>query len=269
MALIQSIATPNRILIGDTLNYQITIDHNPGDRVEVSSQNFSPYTCLGVSINVKEASTEISYILQGFNPADSYIPTQDILIHTKSASPKHLLVPAYFVEIKSAFSATEDRHLQPTYTLSINVSAWILCTTLFIVLACIAGLVFFLKKRKKTSQIQENTPLKSPLETALEALEILKHQHYISKGLLKEHYIRLTEILKQYFESQYHISLLDQTTNESLKTLKPILEEQQLRRVKYLFTQSDFIKFAKWVPESEEHEELFQKAKDILQKENP
>lgn len=266
MTSVHSFATPNRIAIGDTLTYVVTITHDPLDHIKVTTQNFSPYECLATSVNVQANTTILTYTLQGFNPQEPYIPTQTLTLQTSGSGTKQVLVPPYFIEIKSAFSPTEDRLLQPSYQADFWVSAWLLgLTALGIVLVYLG--YRWLKKRQNppvSPPIQEN--LETPLEKALRALQALQDQKFIEKGLLKEHYIGLTEILKHYFETRYEVSLLDQTTEETLRLLGRFLQDQQCRRIQHVLMESDLIKFAKWTPSLQEHEALFNKVKDILQK---
>ena len=266
MASVQAFATPNRISIGEVLTYVITISHDPLDQVTVITQNFSPYECLATSVNVQGNTTILTYTLQGFNPQEPYIPTQTFTLQTSKAGSQQLVVPPYFIEIKSAFSPTEDRLLQANYQADFWVSTWLLILTALGIVLVYIGYRWLKKRKKAPLPMIDPLPTETPLERALRQLQELQAQKFIDKGWLKEHYIALTEILKHYFEARYEVSLLDQTTEETLRLLRRFLQDQQCRRIQHVLMESDLIKFAKWTPSLQEHEALLDKVKDILHK---
>lgn len=266
MTSVQAFATPNRIAIGDTLTYVVTITHDPLDHIKFTTQNFSPYECLATSVNVQGNTTILTYTLQGFNPHEPYIPTQTLTLETSKSDAKQLLVPPYFIEIKSAFTPTEDRLLQPSYQADFWVSTWLLILTALVFLLVYIGYRWLKKRQNAPLPITDPMPTETPLAMALRQLQELQAHKFIEKGLLKEHYIGLTEILKHYFETRYEVSLLDQTTEETLRLLGRFLQDQQCRRIQHVLMESDLIKFAKWVPSLQEHEALLEKVKDILHK---
>ena len=94
---------------------------------------------------------------------------------------------------------------------------------------------FFIRKFAKNPTTKEEVVVLIPCEIeAQEALQNLKSKAYIEKGLVKNHYVELTEILRHY------------TTDETLALLKDHnLEAKLLEQITDLLVEADLVKFAK------------------------
>jgi hypothetical protein len=93
-------------------------------------------------------------------------------------------------------------------------------------------------------------------EIALAELERLAAQGLVERGRFVEHYVRLTEILRSYFEARYGIPALDMTTHEILEGLRGPLDRSGIRRsieahgaIASLLEDADLVKFAEFTPE--------------------
>lgn len=106
----------------------------------------------------------------------------------------------------------------------------------------------FLKRRKRES----DTPpvIKLPHEIAYEALETLKAKGLPAKGMIKEYYSELSDIVRRYIENRFSIRAPEMTTEEFLFTLRDSgsLTGAQKNLVKEFLTLCDIVKFAKYGP---------------------
>lgn len=91
-----------------------------------------------------------------------------------------------------------------------------------------------------------------PEVIALAALEELRREGLASRGLLKEHYTRLTDILRPYLERRFGFPAADLTTSEIMEAIERRLPADgqpgpasELRRV---LEESDLVKFARARP---------------------
>jgi len=100
----------------------------------------------------------------------------------------------------------------------------------------------------------------------LAQLEELQGKKLIEKSQEKEHYLMLTEIIKQYFSKIFHEKMLELTTQEVLTILEPKIDQQLFRKIKKVFLASDEVKFAKKILTEDEHKEIFEKLKSIIEK---
>lgn len=128
-------------------------------------------------------------------------------------------------------------------------------------------ILYFAYWRKKKTPLPPPPPkpAKSPYQIAMEELEQLAaakpwHQD------VKLYYTQLTDILRQYFEQQFHIAAQEQTTAELLQNIKPVtVLNQQRDKLQAILTLADLAKFAKLQPAPHEHEECLQKAIAVVE----
>jgi hypothetical protein len=122
---------------------------------------------------------------------------------------------------------------------------------------------FSLKKPKQMKFI----PLVPCKEEAINALKALEKEKLYEKGEPKEHYVKLTAILKHYFDRQYAIESMESTSAETLELLSDIDLDSNLRNdISQLLIDSDLIKFAKVIPELNEHKVMISQSFDIVNK---
>ncbi len=82
-------------------------------------------------------------------------------------------------------------------------------------------------------------------EITLEQIENLKSEELWRKGLLKEHFVKFSHILRAYLTGRFGISFLDKTTQQSIILLDSLkLDEKVKNNVLELLKKSDLVKFA-------------------------
>jgi hypothetical protein len=120
-------------------------------------------------------------------------------------------------------------------------------------------LALFLRKRKsKKDQPVVFEEQINPSDWAMDRLYELKAADLIGKGLIKEYYVRLSEILRTYLEMQFGIAALESTTDEMIASLRlQGLSQDLLSKLKALLQLCDLVKFAKASPLYHEHEASF------------
>ena len=110
---------------------------------------------------------------------------------------------------------------------------------------------FLIRKFANKPTVKEELIVQIPCEIeAREALEKLQVKAYVEKGLVKNHYVELTEILRHYFDREFDIDTLESTTDETLTLLKKHkLEPKLLSQITDLLVEADLVKFAKSTPD--------------------
>ncbi len=113
------------------------------------------------------------------------------------------------------------------------------------------GLILFLLwffRRQKATNSEEN--LLSLKEKTLQLILQLEQKRLWEKKELKEHYIGLSFILRQYLSERFGINLLEKTSIEAQLILKQYgLSEKLLTEIGVILNGSDMVKFAKSAPE--------------------
>ncbi|MFB6455689.1 hypothetical protein ACE38W_10495 [Chitinophaga sp. Hz27] len=133
-----------------------------------------------------------------------------------------------------------------------------------LVLILLGIFLYFRTRKKKVPEVF--TPTVSPYDLATQQLKTLREEQLWQKGDVKMYYTRLTDILRTYFEHQFGIAALEQTTEELLQNIKPVTKlNQQRDKLRKLLTIADLAKFAKMQPTAEEHEDSMRNAEEILE----
>ena len=145
----------------------------------------------------------------------------------------------------------------------------------YAVLVVLVGLFIFyrLRKRKKEKVKPILSEVVRPLslkEKTILAIENLEKKQLWKQGLLKEHYVELSFILREYLSKRYTLSLIEKTSYESklLLTQKgiPVLTIDEVGEI---LNQSDMVKFAKSEPEEITVIRLSSVAKKIVEQTSP
>jgi hypothetical protein len=134
-----------------------------------------------------------------------------------------------------------------------------------VALVAIGLIVYFRSRPKKVVPVPVVAAV-PPYEVALQQLQQLKSEKVWQQGDIKQYYTRLTDILRNYFEQQFNIPALEQTSEELLQHIKPVtILNQQRDKLRSLLSLADLAKFAKLMPSPEEHEGAMQHAQEIVE----
>ncbi|WP_343305050.1 hypothetical protein AAHN97_26265 [Chitinophaga niabensis] len=131
--------------------------------------------------------------------------------------------------------------------------------------AIVLYFVFWHKKRKPAVAAPPAKPAKAPYQLAMEQLQLLEKEKPWNSDV-KLYYTQLTDILRQYFEQQFHIAALEQTSAELMQNIKPVtVLNQQRDKLQSILTLADLAKFAKLQPSPQEHEDCLRKAIAVVE----
>ena len=126
-------------------------------------------------------------------------------------------------------------------------------------------MAFIYYKKKSQSKKEETMVLKSPDEIAIEALEALFDTNLIQKGMVKEYYIRISDILRRYIEAKFKVVALDKTTWELYQEMRlKRINRAHSDKIRDFLEDCDLVKFAKYVPAQNEIDDIYNKAKEIV-----
>jgi hypothetical protein len=138
---------------------------------------------------------------------------------------------------------------------------------LFIVLilaALIIALSVYFKKKKGIKTKPDMHP-RLPEEIARDGLKALLEMRLAEKGLIKEYYIRLSDIIRGYIEDRYRIFAMDRTTWELYYEMKSNkIERSHIDKINDFLEDCDMVKFAKYRPTEKEIGDIYEKAEEII-----
>jgi len=145
-----------------------------------------------------------------------------------------------------------------------NVYQIIIAVALLVIVILI---IYYVRKRLKNKPIEiipEQPKLPAHI-IALERLDKLKNEKLWQEGKIKQYYILIAEIVREYIENRYKIQALEQTTDEIILALRSVaIDEESKNKLKQLLVLSDLVKFAKEHPLPAENELSLSNAYDFV-----
>ncbi|MBE0539567.1 MAG: hypothetical protein IH620_07630, partial [Ignavibacterium sp.] len=133
----------------------------------------------------------------------------------------------------------------------------------------IAGYFIYKKYFKNKPQpVIKSKVEKIPLhKLTLSKLEKLEKEELWQKGFVKDYHSRITEIIRDYFEKQFNLPALEQTTTDLLKLLSRHPSGIKVLDITSKFlNNADLVKFAKFIPLEDVNLEMMTQAKEIVTK---
>ena len=134
-------------------------------------------------------------------------------------------------------------------------------------------LITYLKKRFGNEEIQAtpSEPLRPAEEVALEKLDRIREEKIWQAGRVKEYYTCLTDVVREYIARRFDVSSVEQTSNETLQAMRPLLKEQKelYEQLRKMLTTADLVKFAKWTTTPDENEKSLSDAYAFVKETTP
>ncbi|MFI3261855.1 MAG: hypothetical protein R3Y26_02980 [Rikenellaceae bacterium] len=123
-----------------------------------------------------------------------------------------------------------------------------------LILIIILAIAYYFYKRRKGS-IFSAKPQEPPHITAIKELEKLHDKKLWQNEKHKLYYSCLTDILRQYIDGRYDVNAMEMTSDEILADLKSLVEQKhEYDKLSDLLKMADLVKFAKFIPETDENE---------------
>ncbi len=121
------------------------------------------------------------------------------------------------------------------------------------------------KNRKSVKVVVKKAPEIPPHELAYKELSALEEKKLWQKGMIKEYYTEVTEIVRRYIERRYDIRAMEMTSSEILNSLINIRHDEKIQEILKMFLNlADFVKFAKFQPNSIENEDELRRAFNFI-----
>jgi hypothetical protein len=147
-------------------------------------------------------------------------------------------------------------------------SRWILIAVIALTVISIIAIYLLLKRKRKVvvKPIQLNGN-QTPIEWALSELAELQKEDLPGRGLVKQYYLQLTNICRQFFAQQLQQKALYQTSDEWMVNLQSLAIDQDTKTEFFQFVRlADTVKFAKYLPSPSAHHQSMKISKEMLLK---
>ena len=206
------------------------------------------------------------YGLEPLNEGEAKIDSFIIKV-TENGETRDIDTPELMLDIKPGEDLGEglaEDELELMAVRSPWQKGWILWSAGGVVALVIASLLVWRLRRREKAVAEVR---KSPLETALAALEQLEKDDLVAKGELKEYYGRVSSILREYVEGRYGLQAPERTTEEFMEDLRRdsgTLSKEQKSLLEKFLMHCDLVKFAKFEPSVDEVRATFESCKDFV-----
>ena len=264
------------IRIGEQFKYQISVD-DTANVIIPKLENLKGIEIVeDIATDTLEKNLIKKYILTSFDSGAYYIPSQQVFIRNRAYLTDSILINIATVAIdttKQKMFPIKAIQSEP-YTFD-DFKPYLIWVILGLLL--IAGLIYYLKTRKKEEITEEEIiAALPPYEEAIERLQKLDEKLLWQNNQVKRYYSELTDIIRAYIEKELKIPALESTTDELIETMKDFNEaktietsRENIRKLKELLREADLVKFAKSKPLSHEIEEDRRDAEDVLNELKP
>ncbi len=265
------------LTIGDPVTYTVTVEHAPDIRVlsEIPAPSSDFFEIKKIEDihkkQKKESVTGRKFVLTSYRLGEFILDPVAIKYQKAGQPEKSILTNKLYLTVKSVSEGSSQEDIRDVksvipFPLRIGKTLW----TLFALVILLAG--YFLARAlfKKKNVFQLAPPPLTPEEEAFLHLGELFESDLLKRGLIKMYYLRLSEILRVYFEKRYKILAVELTTVEILRALLPLhLETELYLKIQYVLEASDLAKFAKWVPTAPEILQTNKKSEEIIKESVP
>ena len=144
-------------------------------------------------------------------------------------------------------------------------TSWIIAGAVLI--ALVAAVYILTRKQLLPTPTRAPVSKLTPLEEAIEALDTLRKEQLPQKGLAKQYYTRLNDILRWYVTRKFKFSSLEKTNDEIIMQLRQLrLSQEEYTQLAQTLRMADFVKFAKYIPSETDQESSFQTIKQSVSK---
>jgi hypothetical protein len=258
--------------IGDRFRYTVKITTVEDDQVVLPENQplLSSFVVKERMMRTRERKkvkeTVFEYELVSYDVGVDTIPSLTFVVHSGEDSYE-LRTEKIPVEIKSVapgMTGEEDiRDIKPQ--IGMKLSFWYYIIGVVTLLSLLALAYFFIRRKRRKRESSEHHIL-PPWETALQRLKELEGEKPLTREEIKKFYIRLSFILREYFELLYDFPAMENTTTEILGSLRKIKEYREFfTDTNNFLKRSDLVKFAKYFPPVFDKEKEMVFVKEIIE----
>ena len=148
-----------------------------------------------------------------------------------------------------------------------GIFRWVLGALLFAALGVLGWYILHRIGRYNGSltSAAPTEPLRPADEVALEKLDQIKAEKIWQTGQTKEYHTALTDVIREYISRRFDIRSTEKTSDETLRALKPVIEDRTLfGSLQKMLQMADLVKFAKWTTTPDENEQSLNIAYDFV-----
>ncbi|MBO6117496.1 MAG: hypothetical protein J6P44_03025 [Bacteroidales bacterium] len=268
--IIKGAADKKQYMIGDPIKYDFSVPLNNKTLNFSSDFQFSDTLQL-INSTTDTADNKINYhyVFAGFIEGTIKLPEFQFYEADKTTPLYNVVSPAVDITMPVIDTTTiEVKPLKGLMKIPFTLKEILPFSLGGLVLAgIIIAIIYFIRHKDRRPKILQPKPeiVIPEDEEALSNLTRLKQARLLETGQEKQHYIALSEILWQYIYRRYDVNAFEMTTGQIMENLdsKDISYDNK-NKLNNIFTTSDLVKFAKYIPDTRTNLSLLQDSEDFI-----
>jgi hypothetical protein len=248
--------------------------------IKVVSPIFSDSLISGIEIvdrrndTVKNKDNSIVvkqiYTITAFDSALYYIPPFEFVNGKDTVLSENLSLKVLSVPIDTTQEEIQIFDIKPIERAPFNwelfkkIALWVV--PIWFLLALIIWLIIYYKKKHQPKEKTKEEIKRSAHEIALEKLEIIHNEKIWQQGRTKEYYTQITDVLREYIEKRFDVPTFEKTSAEIIDSLYFVRKDykESITHLQRILEVSDFVKFAKFTPDFDQHTRSWNEATDFV-----
>ncbi len=270
----------NEVTIGDKIKFRIQVKYKDDITIQFPEvgEQIGVFTIneIGLAETPKREKNEYliverDYVLSSYEIGRQTIPSLKIK-YKGSHGDGEVATSEVVIDIKGVLKEGEIsgdiKDIFPPVDVLTSFKRLILWISVGLGVLLLSGVIYGLVyKFKKRSKIREQQFIRrTPHEIAYELLERLSKEDLIAKGLVREYYYRITNILRHYIENRFGLLAPERTTEEFLTEMAHAnqLDAPHKILIREFLERCDMVKYAKYGPSNLEIKETYDAAKRFI-----
>ena len=266
----KAVIDSTNVLIGDQLNLRLEVLQHKDASVEFPQIGDS----LSPTIEVIEKSQLDTFHLDAeeqiriiqnlaitsFDTGEQVVPSLQFLLNFNNLTDTLESLPTRFFVHGMAIDTTKGPvDIKIPYQAPVTLSE----VYPYILGAIIIGALFFflfyyIQRRKKNKPIfsKPEKPKEPAHIIAIRELDRIKGKELWQHNEIKPFYSAVSDTLRIYIEDRFNIQSMECTTDETIQAFskqKDLLSKKSFEELKEILTLSDLVKFAKYIPQADDH----------------
>ncbi len=295
IATVSATLNKDTITIGDTLTLSLKLKNFMPGKLAIGFPVFNDTITSSVHVIQEDSIPDTlsagkdyvllkkSYTISAYDSGNVVIPPipfvfkLDTVVDTIFTAPQFLFVKLVPVDTTKVPLKDIKKPVNTPLTFKEFIDRfgiYILAGILLLLIAFIL-LRYFRRRKEGKAFIEFKKPEEPAHVVALKRLENLRERKLWQQDKVKQYYIELTDILREYMEKQLGISAMESTSSEIIEALKELktIDENLIKNMQRVFEIADLAKFAKFKPLPDENDFAWKKAyefvKETMPKEEP
>lgn len=209
------------------------------------------------------------YTITSFDSALYYIPPMKVLVDSVAYQSKALALKVYSVPVPID-PEHPDHFFGPKSVMQVPFmwEDWCGVIISVVLLVPLVLLLIYLLMRifdnKPIIHKIKLTPQLPPHQLAMQEMERIKKEKVWQKGLQKEYYTELIDVLRLYIQRRFGFNALEMTSSEIINKLLEVQDRKAIDDLRELFHTADLVKFAKHNPMMNENDKNLLNAIDFI-----